>query len=198
MPFVDVLYLQILVSNGIQASYISVINSDYSWHYHGIHVRIELWYDWFFIIACTSAFCQVTQNFSSKAALETKLCDPRLIQIYANVVSVVMGCTLITLTPTHSFPFLVNAAIQVSDIPVMLLCGINYFYKMNFAYRAVFAVGRLGYAISDVVRRVVVIISAVLIFGNPITPMNIVGVFIIFFGVGCYNISQSDSQKDHE
>jgi solute carrier family 35 protein E1 len=74
---------------------------------------------------------------------------------------------------------------------IAILCGVNWYVEMNLAARTIRRVGPLAFSIIDVVRRLVVISSAVVMFGNPISGRNIAGVVIAMCGAVAYNVSRN-------
>jgi uncharacterized membrane protein len=46
----------------------------------------------------------------------------------------------------------------------------------------------LTFAIIDTLRRLLVVCSGFVYQGNPCTPQNLVGIVLVIFGAGCYNI----------
>jgi len=54
------------------------------------------------------------------------------------------------------------------------------------------SVEALTFSITDVVRRLLIIISSVIMFQNEIPTMNFVGISVALLGASLYNVSRND------
>lgn len=53
----------------------------------------------------------------------------------------------------------------------------------------------LTFAIIDTLRRLLVVCSGFVYQGNPCTMQNLVGIVLVIFGAGCYNVLKDSSTK---
>eukprot|EP00744_Colponema_vietnamica_P014206 GILI01019899.1.p1 GENE.GILI01019899.1~~GILI01019899.1.p1 ORF type:complete len:357 (+),score=69.64 GILI01019899.1:95-1165(+) len=85
------------------------------------------------------------------------------------------------------------------DLFVLLIVGaITYHVEITLCFCVLSSVSPLSFSIIDVVRRLIVIISSVFIFGNVLTPANKLGVVTATIGVILYNISVANAKKHHK
>jgi hypothetical protein len=75
------------------------------------------------------------------------------------------------------------------------MCGFTYYYELSLSIAVIEKLGTLPYSLADVVRRLVLIISSIIIFGNPVSIVNASGILTALTGVLAYNISRN--QKAH-
>lgn len=152
-----------------------------------------------FIIACFSALNQTLFNLRAKRILQRGFLGRNEVQLYTSVISSLM------LSMFAFFSFILNAASNddleevhsstsdsLGTYSLIVVCGLNYFVELRLSYAAINALGALGYSIIDVLRRLCVIIASVLLFHNPIGPLNIIGVCIAMAGIVLYNLSTTD------
>jgi multidrug transporter EmrE-like cation transporter len=76
-----------------------------------------------------------------------------------------------------------------------ILASTNYYLETMTVYGAISVLSPLAYAITDVVRRLVVIVASVLIFQNTITALNAFGVLLALAGVLAYNVVTSTASS---
>jgi hypothetical protein len=143
-----------------------------------------------FALACGSAFSTTLYNLKAKDAMETGQLDSEQTQIYTCGVALVLLFPLWFVERLFKFGFWFSFEDgAVSLFLIALLCGTNWFVEMNLSVRIIKNLGALGYAITDVVRRLVVIVTSALMFGNAISERNAAGVMITMLGVVAYNIT---------
>ena len=84
--------------------------------------------------------------------------------------------------------------------------GSNYYVELIAVYGCILVLDPVAYAICDVLRRLVVIISAVLFFHNPyalffllqssrVLPVNALGIVLALCGVLIYNLVAPKEEK---
>ena len=149
-----------------------------------------------FALACLSAINQTMFNIRAKEVIALGDLSNLEVQFYtATISSLVLGCfSLVTILLPHP-PEANDIEIVVEDdafhsygiFALLLLCGVNYFLELRFGYTVIESLRSLGYSIADVLRRLVVIISSVILFGNPVTFLNVMGVMIAMAGITLYN-----------
>lgn len=75
----------------------------------------------------------------------------------------------------------------------VLISGIFYHLYNQSSYQALDEISPLTFSVGNTMKRVVVIVSSVLVFRNPIRPLNAVGSAIAIFGTFLY--SQTTTKK---
>jgi solute carrier family 35 protein E1 len=78
---------------------------------------------------------------------------------------------------------------------LILANGFCHFMQSLVAFRVLSLVSPLTYSIANTCKRIFVIVSSIIYFGNKITPMNAVGITLALGGVFLYNKVQYDEQK---
>lgn len=69
----------------------------------------------------------------------------------------------------------------------MCLAGFLHFLYNQFSYVVLQRVNPVTHAVGNTMKRVAVIVSSVLVFGNEVTPLNKIGTAIAIFGVALYS-----------
>ncbi|OWM86367.1 xylulose 5-phosphate/phosphate translocator, chloroplastic [Punica granatum] len=77
----------------------------------------------------------------------------------------------------------------------VLLSGVFYHLYNQSSYQALDDISPLTFSVGNTMKRVVVIISTVLVFRNPVRPLNALGSAIAIFGTFLY--SQATSKKEN-
>ncbi|XP_042987673.1 xylulose 5-phosphate/phosphate translocator, chloroplastic [Carya illinoinensis] len=77
----------------------------------------------------------------------------------------------------------------------VLLSGIFYHLYNQSSYQALDDISPLTFSVGNTMKRVVVIVSTVLVFRNPVRPMNALGSAIAIFGTFLYSQVTAASKK---
>lgn len=77
----------------------------------------------------------------------------------------------------------------------VLLSGVFYHLYNQSSYQALDDISPLTFSIGNTMKRVVVIISTVLVFRNPVRPLNALGSAIAIFGTFLYSQATSAKKK---
>ena len=56
----------------------------------------------------------------------------------------------------------------------------------------------LGLSVGNVMKRVAVVLTSVMFFRNPVSPLNWVGTAIAIFGTWLYSVAQQKAARDKE
>jgi solute carrier family 35 protein E1 len=91
-----------------------------------------------------------------------------------------------------------HTAIQTIGNPLtfylwVLLSGVFYHLYNQSSYQALEDISPLTFSVGNTMKRIVVIVSTVLVFRNPVRPLNALGSAIAIFGTFLY--SQASSKK---
>ncbi|SPR00803.1 unnamed protein product (mitochondrion) [Plasmodiophora brassicae] len=152
-----------------------------------------------FGLGVVSAFNQTFFNIRAKRILIRRLMTSMQLQVYTAILStgflaIALGVSYTT-SSTGGDAMEPGSELRSTPFFLMLIVGLNYFGELRLSYVAINMLGSLGYSVADVFRRLIVIVSAVLLFGNTIQPLNIVGVCIAMFGILLYNLSILSAAK---
>lgn len=77
----------------------------------------------------------------------------------------------------------------------VLLSGLFYHLYNQSSYQALDDISPLTFSVGNTMKRVVVIVSTVLVFRNPVRPLNALGSAIAIFGTFLYSQASSASKK---
>ena len=80
----------------------------------------------------------------------------------------------------------------------VLLSGVFYHLYNQSSYQALDEISPLTFSVGNTMKRVVVIISTILVFRNPVRPLNALGSAIAIFGTFLYSQASSASKKKSE
>ena len=72
------------------------------------------------------------------------------------------------------------------------LTALSYYLEYLFNFSFVRFVSPLAFSVSDIGRRVAIIMSGAIIFSKPLAPMNCLGIAIALGGVLCYSLMQDE------
>jgi drug/metabolite transporter (DMT)-like permease len=78
----------------------------------------------------------------------------------------------------------------------MILGGFCGYIQSLASISFLSSVSPLTYSISNVLKRVFIIVTSILYFGNVVTPLNYLGILISIGGVLIYNKAKIDSDKN--
>jgi drug/metabolite transporter (DMT)-like permease len=152
--------------------------------------------------ACGSAICQTLYNLFAKSVMETKTLSHHALLIYSTGCSSAVIMSLIGLRSIGGFQadlkheyHEAHDLLESNPLFLAVLVGLNYYYELTLSVQVIQRLGALNYALSDVIRRLVLIISAFIMFGNPATKQNVLGIGIALVGVFLYNYSKGSSPK---
>jgi len=99
---------------------------------------------------------------------------------------------------TEGLELLANPAAQASfdsGVAVLFLAnGITHFGQNIFAFTIMTLVSPVTYSIASLFKRVIIIVSAIVYFHTPVTPLNALGLLLTFGGLYLYNNAR-DSHK---
>lgn len=77
----------------------------------------------------------------------------------------------------------------------VLLSGLFYHLYNQSSYQALDEISPLTFSVGNTMKRVVVIVSTVLVFRNPVRPLNALGSAIAIFGTFLYSQATTASKK---
>ncbi|KAM6555224.1 hypothetical protein CsatB_002243 [Cannabis sativa] len=77
----------------------------------------------------------------------------------------------------------------------VLISGLFYHLYNQSSYQALDEISPLTFSVGNTMKRVVVIVSTVLVFRNPVRPLNALGSAIAIFGTFLYSQATSGSKK---
>lgn len=76
-------------------------------------------------------------------------------------------------------------------IGTLLISGLFFYLYQEVAFKALDSVHPITHAVANTVKRVVIIITSVIVFNNPVTKANAIGSSIALFGVLLYSITKN-------
>ncbi len=142
----------------------------------------ELAFDfWSFASALVSNVC-----FESRALL-TKRTLPNSVHVVQLYVYLSAGAFLLCLpfwTLTEAVP--VWRAMDFSKLPSVVACGFFHYAYNQVSFTFLSFVDPLTHAICNVLRRIFVVLYAIVYFGDVPPTQNLVGIAIVFIGVVLY------------
>lgn len=80
----------------------------------------------------------------------------------------------------------------------VLLSGVFYHLYNQSSYQALDEISPLTFSVGNTMKRVVVIISTVLVFRNPVRPLNALGSAVAIFGTFLYSQATAKKKKEPE
>lgn len=80
----------------------------------------------------------------------------------------------------------------------VLLSGVFYHLYNQSSYQALDEISPLTFSVGNTMKRVVVIISSILVFRNPVRPLNALGSAIAIFGTFLYSQASASKKKGSE
>ena len=80
----------------------------------------------------------------------------------------------------------------------VLLSGVFYHLYNQSSYQALDEISPLTFSVGNTMKRVVVIISTVLVFRNPVRPLNALGSAVAIFGTFLYSQATAKNKKGGE
>ncbi|XP_024032550.1 xylulose 5-phosphate/phosphate translocator, chloroplastic-like, partial [Morus notabilis] len=80
----------------------------------------------------------------------------------------------------------------------VLLSGVFYHLYNQSSYQALDEISPLTFSVGNTMKRVVVIVSTILVFRNPVRPLNALGSAIAILGTFLYSQANSASKKKKE
>ena len=81
-------------------------------------------------------------------------------------------------------------------LPLLLFSGIMYHMYNQSSYEALEGVSPLGFSVANTMKRVAVIVASILIFRNPITPINALASAVAVLGTFLYSLARDKEAKD--
>jgi len=141
-----------------------------------------------FVTAICSTFVFSCQNVYSKKLFRDYRIDHILLLLYASLLA------FIGLLPIwfywEGYGFLTNG-IEIEDktllIQLLLTNGFSHFMQNIMAFTALTLISPISYTIFNTLKRIFVIVTSVLYFGNTITLINGLGILMAISGMGLYN-----------
>lgn len=73
----------------------------------------------------------------------------------------------------------------------LLISGLFFYLYQEVAFKALDSVHPITHAVANTVKRVVIIVTSIIVFQNPVTKANALGSAIALFGVLLYSITKS-------
>jgi len=142
------------------------------------------------VTALLSSVCFCYTNIYSKIMVENKKLDSFHLLMYNNCGSTILLFLLAYVTEWSSFADFTNAhLVQLNARAYTLVIAIGFFHFLQSITAISFltTVSPLSYSIANTFKRVFVIILSIIYFGNVVTPLNYVGIFISIVGILLYN-----------
>lgn len=164
----------------------------------------EVSFTWLgFLSAMTSNFAFTARNIFSKLSMNTPKGDN---MGPANLFAVLSVMSTVLLAPValcidHPAKLIkawntatVGATAVVTApklLAGLLISGIFFYLYQEVAFKALDSVHPITHAVANTVKRVVIIVTSVFVFQNPVTKANAIGSAIALFGVLLYSITKN-------
>jgi len=144
-----------------------------------------------FVTAFLSTFISVCQTIYSKFLFENFQMDHFNVQFYLSTVSAILLFPLCIFWEV--LPFLQDNTKNLDLVQIagmLLVNSCSYWIQNVLAFALVSKITTLTYAIAGVTKRIILITSSVLYFGNPVNWLNGIGIALSVSGVGLYHASK--------
>jgi drug/metabolite transporter (DMT)-like permease len=146
-----------------------------------------------FATAILSTAIFSAQNIYSKVLFKSKQIDHINLLLYTSVAA------FIILLPPWLFTEstqLINGLNSNGTYGYLILAnGFCHFMQSMVAFKVLSMVSPLTYSVANTCKRIFVIISSILYFGNVVAPLNGVGITLALGGVFWYNKVQYDESR---
>jgi len=142
------------------------------------------------VTALFSSVCFCFTNISTKIIVEHKKVDSFHLLMYNNCGSTILLFLLAYVTEWSSFADFTNAHLvhlNARAYVLIIVIGFFHFLQSITAISFLTTVSPLSYSIANTFKRVFVIIISIIYFGNLVTLLNYVGIFISILGILFYN-----------
>lgn len=168
----------------------------------GIASLKELSFTWLAFIAGTiSAVTSASKAILSKKVLDGKPLGENLTPANMFAVLTIMGFALVlpaallvegpSAVGTAWTAALANGYTQGELLRLLSVSGFLYYLYNEVAFLALSEVAPVTHAVTNTVKRVVIILASVLVFRNPVTGMGMAGSGLAIFGATLYSIAKS-------
>mmetsp|Transcript_24508 Transcript_24508/g.27917 ORF Transcript_24508/g.27917 Transcript_24508/m.27917 type:complete len:430 (+) Transcript_24508:235-1524(+) len=168
----------------------------------GLASMKELSFTWLaFISGTISAVTSASKAILSKKVLDGKPLGENLTPANMFAVLTIMGFLLVApaalivegpaVVQTAWATALANGYTKAELLRLLSLSGFLYYLYNEVAFLALSEVAPVTHAVTNTVKRVVIILASVLVFRNPVTGMGMVGSGMAIFGATLYSIAKS-------
>eukprot|EP00123_Amoebidium_parasiticum_P000972 comp11933_c0_seq1/m.6600 comp11933_c0_seq1/g.6600 ORF comp11933_c0_seq1/g.6600 comp11933_c0_seq1/m.6600 type:complete len:478 (-) comp11933_c0_seq1:163-1596(-) len=163
----------------------------------------EIFFDWTGLIcALLSTVIFSVQNIYSKKVMRQHVLDHLNLLFHTTRTSLAIFLPFWLLTDGRSLFFSTwEETITTSDLTFNWLafklwfCGFSHFGQNITAFSVLFLVSPVSYSVANTTKRIVIISTSLLVFGNPVTFWNVVGMSMAVGGVAFYNKAKYDAAK---
>jgi len=168
----------------------------------GIASMKELSFTWLaFISGTVSAVTSASKAILSKKVLDGKPLGENLTPANMFAVLTIMGFLLVlpasliiegpTVVRTAWAAALANGYTEGQLLRLLSSSGFLYYLYNEVAFLALSEVAPVTHAVTNTVKRVVIILASVLVFKNPVTGLGMAGSGLAVFGATLYSIAKS-------
>eukprot|EP00124_Ichthyophonus_hoferi_P001350 Ihof_evm12s67 gene=Ihof_evmTU12s67 len=161
----------------------------------------ETYFDWTGLLcALASTIIFATQNIYSKKVMRQHVVDHLNLLLLTTRTSLALFIPFWILTDGRILMFdrsgehlLNNGELVMASRSMafkLWICGFSQFGQNITAFSVLFLVSPVSYSVANTTKRIVVITTSLLIFGNPVTFWNAMGMSMAVAGVGFYNMAK--------
>ncbi len=100
-------------------------------------------------------------------------------------------------TPLNSFKYTIDGVLQNNYHPLFLMFVAAMAYHVEYSLNFIFVgyVSPVAFSVSDIARRLAIIIIGAFLFNKVLTSNNWIGIIIALGGVGWYTLLENERQK---
>lgn len=164
----------------------------------------EVSFTWLgFLSAMSSNFAFTARNIFSKLSMNKPKGENMGVANFFGVLSIMSTIILAPIALIIDHPGKVIAAWKKATVGVtavvsapkliftLFISGLFFYLYQEVAFKALDSVHPITHAVANTVKRVVIIVTSIIVFNNPITKANALGSSIALLGVLLYSITKN-------
>ena len=155
-----------------------------------------------FLSAMTSNFAFTGRNIASKMSMDKpkgeNMDTPNLFGVLSVISAILLAPVALAVDGfklKSAWLAATTGAAAVVTAPKLLLgiliSGLFFYLYQEVAFKALNAVHPVTHAVANTVKRVVIIVTSIIVFQNPVTKANAIGSAIALFGVFLYSLTKN-------
>lgn len=160
----------------------------------------EVSFTWLgFLSAMTSNFAFTARNIFSKLSMNKpkgeNMDAPNLFAVLSIISTIILAPVALAIDGFKlrgAWLKATSGAAAVVTAPKLLLgiliSGLFFYLYQEVAFKALASIHPVSHAVANTVKRVVIIVTSILVFQNPVSRGNVIGSAVALFGVFCYSM----------